>query len=295
MAANIINTKKIASGFDVIITKPKKNKDNQLQIGLLESSTMKPFYFEIPEFMAYFGLSKYDPTKNGSDDTKLVYSLPLSAEFVPGETINTDEMDPVRAARINEQKLFMDMLENINEKLIQYGIDNSKILFGKNYPNTEAGRENFKEFVYSSPLKHSAQRDPKTNDIIRHYADRLNIKVPHNKEFTGPDARILFFKDSLEPITINNWAELETMVPKGKPVKAILQPRIFATPQKFGLTFRIVQVKLPEIQRVGRPMTYAFSEKPLGLVENKPAAEEKHDDTHAADSDAGEDVDVGED
>ncbi len=296
MASNIINPAKLASGFDVIFTAPKKNKETQqLSVAMLDSITKKPFYFETPYLIPYFGLSVYDPLKNGSDTTKFVYSLPLSMEFVPGEE-EQEQQDPERAIRIKEQRDFMAALNKIDEQLITYGITNSQFIFKKAYQNTEAGRENFKEFVYSSAVKHSVQRDPKTNEIVRTYADRINLKLPMNKEFTGPDSRILFFKDSVEPISIKDWDQLTALIPKGKPVKAILQPRIFATPQKFGITFRIVQVKLPEIERSARPDTYAFSIKPKGLVEDGSAgATSNMNDTHAADSDnEADEVDVSE-
>ncbi len=300
MSSNIINYQKLASGFDVIFTAPKKNKETQqLSVAMLDSITKKTFYFETPELIPYFGLSVYDPLKNGSDPTKFVYSLPLSMEFVPGEEENQDEqMNPDRANRIKEQRAFMDALNMIDEKLVPFGIANSQMIFKKTYQNTEAGRENFKEFVYSSPVKHSVQRDPKTNEIVRTYADRINLKIPANKEFTGPDPRILFFKDSLEPIVIKDWDHLGSLILEGKPLKAILQPRIFATPQKFGITFRIVQVKLPEVERTVRPDTYAFSVKPRGAIENGGAGSgpaDNNNDTHVNDSDnEADEVDVSE-
>ncbi len=296
MASNIINPAKLASGFDVIFTAPKKNKETQqLSVAMLDSITKKPFYFETPYLIPYFGLSVYDPLKNGTDPTKFVYSLPLSMEFVPGEPENENESDTDRANRIKEQRAFMDALNMIDDKLVTYGITNSQFIFKKTYQNTEAGRDNFKEFVYSSAVKHSVQRDPKTNEIVRTYSDRINLKLPMNKEFTGPDSRILFFKDSTEAINIKDWEHLSSLIPKGKPIKAILQPRIFATPQKFGITFRIVQVKLPEIERSARPDTYAFSIKPKGLVEDAPAGSGGANDTHVVDSDnEADEVDVSE-
>jgi hypothetical protein len=293
MSAHIVNAKKISEGFDVIFTSPKKNKDTQqLSVAMLDSKTKKPFYFETPELIPPFGLSVYDPLKTGADPTKFVYSMPLCVEFIRGEAIPQD-LDEEKAKRIQEQQLFMSALENINEKLLTYGIENSQFIFKKVYQNTDAGRASFKEFVFSTPIKQSSQTDPKTNEILRHYADRINLKIPANKEFTGPDSRILFFKDSVDPIAVKDWDHLQQIIPKNRPVKAILQPRIFATPQKFGLTFKIVQVKLSEYERVGRPETYAFSVKPKGFIENK--TENENDDTKVDDSDnEADNVDVEE-
>ncbi len=283
MASNIVNIQKFASGFDVIFTKPKRDDKGNLSVGMLDSVTKKPFYIETCELIPSFGLSVYDPTKTNADPKKYVYSIPLSTEFVDGEENN--EADAERQARIEQQKIFMKALKNIDEKLVTFGIENSQFIFKKVYQNSEAGREIFKEHVYSSAVKHNVARDEKTGAVTKTYPDKINLKIPaKDVENTGPTDRIQFFKDSEDALEIKDWDHLSTLIPARKPIMAILQPRVFATPQKFGITFRIVQVKLCEFERVGRPQNYSFSVKPRGAIEDEKSGEKN--ETHADDSDA---------
>lgn len=303
MASNIVNTQKMNSGFDVIFTNPKRDDKGNLSVGILDSITKKPFYIETPELSPSFGLSVYDPTKTNADPKKYVYSIPLSTEFVDGE--DNIDTDPARQSRIDQQKIFMNTLKNIDEKLVSFGIKNSQFIFKKHYQDTEAGREIFREHVYSGAIRHNVVRDEKTGNITKVYPDKINLKIPANDtENTGPTDRIQFYKNSEDALEIRDWDHLSSLIPARKPIMAILQPRIFATPQKFGITFRIVQVKLCEFERVGRPQNYSFSVKPQGVaIENEKTEEkaeekaepkkEKKNDTHTEDSDA-ENVDVDE-
>ena len=73
---------------------------------------------------------------------------------------------------------------------------------------------------------------------------------------------VLVFKDSPTPLEINSWDDLQNIIPKGSAVKAIMQPKLYFVNGKMGINFRVLQIKLPNFEKIGKPITYAFSEQP---------------------------------
>lgn len=259
---------------DVIITDPKINpKTKGLSAAILNKQTKKGFGIETPNLKAPFGVSAYDPS-DGADETKISYSIPLSVEYKPTDAASDDE-----SVEIKGQRQLIDFLKGMDELMIPYGIKHSQMIFKKTYADTPANR-GIVEALYTKAIKDNIGKDG------TQYSDRINIKLQRNMAGTGPDDKVLFFKESSTPLVIENWKSLTETIPKGCTVKAIIQPQIFFVAGKFGLKVKLIQMKLPNVQRVGRPITYAFSEPPADEAGAGSGPAKKMNDTHADDSDA---------
>ena len=139
--------------------------------------------------------------------------------------------------------------KDLDEKTIDYLIANSKTLFKKEY--TESQRQIVVDLLYNRCIK------PSTGPDGTVYPDKITLKIMKN-EAGLPD--LLVFKDSPQPMQLNSWEDLQSMVPKGMAIKAILQPRFYFVNGKAGINFRLMQLKLPNVERVGKPTIYAFSD-----------------------------------
>ena len=257
---------------NVIFTAPKPNPvTKKLSAAILNGESKKKFYIESPNMIASFGLSVYDPT-NGSDPSSAVHSVPLRVDFKPDEQETETENENTRS-----QRKFMDFLKGLDAKAIDFGLEHSQLIFKKHYANTPANR-GVVEALYSPLVKAQVGKDGTV------YPDRIQLKLNANEEKTGPDSRILFFKDTATPVAIESWTQLGEMIPKGANVKVIISPEIYMIPGKFGIKLRLIQMKVPNVQRVGRPQGYAFSDPPLedAVVEEKKTPKTE---THADDSD----------
>lgn len=219
------------------ITPPKLDKNKKLSAGIFNTQTKSAVYIETPYLINPFGVSCYEPTggKAAGDDTR-TWSLSLKMQ---GN--NPESQEDV--ATLN--KYFKDL----DEKTIDYLIANSKTLFKKEY--TESQRQIVVDLLYNRCIK------PSTGPDGTVYPDKVTLKIMKN-EASLPD--LLVFKDSPQPIQLNSWEDLQGMVPKGMAIKAILQPRFYFVNGKAGVNFRLMQIKLPNVERVGKPTVYAFSD-----------------------------------
>lgn len=266
---------------DIVFTDPKINpKTKKLQSGIISAKTKKTFGIETPNMIAPFGLSVYDPT-DGGDPTQASYSLPLRVDYNPNDAESESE-----SAEVKGQRKLIEFMKGLDRKMIDFGIRHSQLIFKKTYADTPANRQ-VVEALYSSLVKPQVGKDGTV------YPDRLNMKLNGNEERSGPDSQILFFKDSSSPIVIESWSHLSELIPKGTQVKAIIQPSIFLIAGKFGLKLKLIQMKVPNVQRVGRPMTYAFSEPPAEIEDVK-VEKKKTFDSHVNDSDEEEPEEIEE-
>lgn len=219
------------------ITPPKLDKNKKLSAGIFNTQTKSAVYIETPYLINPFGVSCYEPTggKAAGDDTR-TWSLSLKMQ---GNTPESQE----DVAILN--KYFKDL----DEKTIDYLIANSKTLFKKEY--TESQRQIVVDLLYNRCIKPSTGQDGTV------YPDKITLKIMKN-EASLPD--LLVFKDSPQPIQLNSWEDLQGLIPKGMAIKAILQPRFYFVNGKAGVNFRLMQIKLPNVERVGKPTVYAFSD-----------------------------------
>lgn len=220
-----------------LITNPKLNKSKQLSAGIINSKTRSAVYIETPYLINPFGISSYDGGKTISEDQR-TYSLSLKA--AGGQNENAEEI----------QALF-NYLKALDEKAIDYGLLHSQQIFKKKYE--ESQRSILVDLLYNRCVKPSVSTDGTV------YPDKITLKVMKNEQML-PD--VLVFKDSPTPLEISSWDALQNAIPKGTAIKVIMQPRLYFVNGKMGINFRVLQVKLPNFEKVGRPVTYAFSETP---------------------------------
>jgi len=217
---------------NVIITDLKPNQKKQLSASILNKLTNSALFIETPYLINPFGVSFYD--SGGLKDEQKSYSISLKSVGGNGES-------PEKI-----QALF-DFFKQLDEKVIQYGIKNSEKIFKKKYDETLV------KAFYNAGIKPS-QSDPNGG----FYPDKISLKIMKKEDFS-PD--LLVFKDSQQPLNLTSWEELQNLIVKGTPVKAIIQPKFYIVNGKFGVNFRVLQMKIPSVQRVSRPITYAFSDE----------------------------------
>jgi hypothetical protein len=228
-----------------VITNPKLNKNKQLSAGIINDLTRSAVYIETPYLINAFGITSYDGGKVISEEQK-TYSITLKA--VGGQNENAEDV----------LKLF-NYLKDLDEKAIDYGLLHSQQFFKKKYEQTQ--RSILVDLLYNRCVKPSIGSDGTV------YPDKLTLKIMKNDSML-PD--VLVFKDSPNPLEINSWETLQNLIGKGMPVKVIMQPRLYFVNNKMGINGRILQIKLPNFEKVGRPIKYAFSEE---AVELKPLQE----------------------
>ena len=78
-----------------------------------------------------------------------------------------------------------------------------------------------------------------------------------------PDIEV--YMGSETPMNIKGWSCLTDVLPKRTPVTAIIQPRIWFVSGRFGVTLRVLQLKVLSVSRSGPPRGYSFSKPPAKL------------------------------
>jgi len=246
---------------NVIITDLKLNQKKQLTAGIINGKTNSALFIETPYLINPFGVSAYD--SGGLKEEQKSYSLSLKAVGGSNETPEN-------------VKKFFDFFKQLDDKVVQYGITNSEKIFKKKYDETLV-RAFFNTGIKPSPL--GPDGTP--------YPDKISVKINKKEDFS-PD--LLIFKDSQHPLEIHSWEELQNNILKGTAVKCIIQPKFYIVNGKFGINFRVLQIKIPSIQKVSRPITYAFSDesstasiplKDLSLSKQKVESDLKKDNTVA--------------
>jgi hypothetical protein len=231
---------------DVLLLPPKMNsKTKILMLGLKNSRTRSPWYIETPYLINAFGLSYYDPQGTMTDEQK---------NYVI--TLKEATRDQEEIPKVNSLFTFLRDLDNM---VLDYGIQHSKTIFKKEYKMDN--KETLKDLIFNKGVKVPTKKAPDGNPD---YPDSITLKVMKNQDTKLPE--LLLFKDSLEPLHYTGWDELVELIPKGTPVKAIFQPKLYYVNGKLGITYKVLQVKLPIYERIGKPLGYAFAEKPENSV-----------------------------
>ena len=257
---------------NITITEPKK-KNERLVSYIQYKSDM--FYVETNIGRTPFGVKAFKAEEKSD-------KLP---EFVVN--ISLEEND----------KLIQSFYE-LDEKMIEFAIDNSLAIFKKKY--TSAQREVVRA-MYTSLVKKSDGGD---------YPPRIAAKI-QKKSSTDPTPELLFYHSEEEEVEIESFSQLEKLVPKGARVKAIVSIRPWFVSGRFGLNLTIQQILVPKMSS-GKPTTYAFSNK-TGVAstkitasqsikaieqakEEEPEEEQEHEEEQKADTDVEsvEDSDVVE-
>jgi hypothetical protein len=221
----------------IVLTTPKLNKNKQLSSGIINTKTKSAVYIETPYLINPFGVTSYDGGKAIADEQRS-YSLSLKASG--GQNENIEEISSL-----------FSFLKALDEKTIDFCQVNSQMIFKKKYE--PAQRTILADMLFNRGVKPSVAQDGTI------YPDKITLKIMKNNQML-PD--VLVFKDSDKPLDISGWDSLQEIIQKGIPVKVIMQPKVYFVNGKAGINFRALQIKLPNFEKVSRPVTYAFSEPP---------------------------------
>ena len=259
---------------NISATKPKLNKYKRLQSLLLyskDSGTSKsPLYIETPEgIISQFGLSRYEKGNTGTFD----YSLPMTAR-----SSLQSEADAIEN--------FFEQLRGLDNFMIDYGVQFSKQIFGKEYTEEQRG---IVEAMYSPCVRQ--KKDDEGNMYPPNISPKISKVYVENRQGDGtPDIEVYMGSES--PLTVNGWQSLMDILPKRTPITAIMQPRIWFVSGRFGITLRVLQLKVLSVSKSGPPRGYSFS-KPPAKLENK-STEQHEETTHVENSEELEETEVVE-
>ena len=242
MTDNGIITSNLFSANDIEITDLKtvnKNGKKSLQSLLLHNLAGEPsqMYVETPGALnAVFGIKSFQKGDSGTSD----YSINLSAR-----ALNKSEQDSVDS--------WYETWSKIDEKLIDFGVKHSKLIFGKQYSTKQ--RE-VVSALYTPCVK---------KDEAGEYPSRLAPKIQRVRVKEGsawkptdkPD--ILVFKQSTEACSYDSFEDLCKDCPAGTYVQAIIQPRLWFISGKFGLSLNVVQMQILAKKKGGKPTGFAFT------------------------------------
>lgn len=151
-----------------------------------------------------------------------------------------------------ELELMMSFLENLKDKAIDFGIENSKEILKKKF--TPDQREIMADTSFSYPFK------PKTKPDGTLYPVSISIKVPKNKD-NNPDVPVFRkLNNNIEEVKIYDWDTMKQICAPNTKFRAILKPIISIVNKNVYFTLRLVQMLIYAVEKAYIPKTYAFSD-----------------------------------
>lgn len=230
----------------IIFTQPKLDKNKKLSVGILNSETKSAVYIETEILRTPFGVGFYDGGKNIAEEAKS-YSLLLKEDSEGNENYE------------KSKKLF-DFLESVDDNGINHVIAHSQTIFKKKY--TQEQKPIVEDMLFNKCVKRSAAADGTP------YPRKITLKIMRNENM---DPDVLVFKDSPKPLENLSFEDLMGLIPKNVLLKAIIQLRFYIVNGKAGINIRVLQIKLSSHEKIGRPISYAFSDGPSDAVALKPS------------------------
>ena len=239
---------------DITVSPPKKKGD---RLGAIILSDNSPVYFESPLCNAPFGVTNF------SGDTQQNYSLNLS---------------------LSDPKTYSQEWDKFDEYMIDYGVKHSKIIFGKEYKESQRA---VVEALYTRCIKRDA------NDSDSEYPPRIAPKFLKDREdHSRPN--VLFYHSSDEEVKIESFDQLTEMIPKGIKMKIIFSGRPWFISGRFGVSFNVHQILAPK-KMLSRPNTFAFNDEdnvPKEHVVSDENDEEDEDHSNVVENSDAENSDV---
>lgn len=198
MASNIIMWNDIDMN-EITFGAPKSLDNGGKIVGLYHKK--KNLIFQTPAMIAPYGMNVWT-----SDNGVSKYSVDLS--------INNDE--------------FLNMLKQLEEKIINGGLANSTAWFKKKYNTWDVV-----EALYTRVIKYS--KDAETGEINNKYPPVVKLQLPYrNGKF---ECEAFANKDQ----TVN----IETSLTKRSSITAIVQcGNVWLAGGKFGCTLKVLQMKI---------------------------------------------------
>jgi hypothetical protein len=225
----VVRFKELDIEKHLVIHKPVLNSKTNIYNALFLYNDI-PFILETPYLKNPFGVTKY---QKGMDKVARSITIMSSGTYTDTQEVITH---------------FFNQLKKIDEVMIIYGEKYSEMLFGKKMTKDEV------KDIYESGVRGKLDK----NGIP--YPDKISPKVLEDDETKNP--KIVVFKNTKVPLTINSWEDFEKIIEAGTSLRAIIQPRLFFMKNKFGIVYEYHQIKLPSIITKSdiKMGTYSFSE-----------------------------------
>ena len=229
-----------AAKFDinkVTITAPKKIKRKSGQTAIVCAMLYKydngetlPLYIKTPMGLkSPFGLSSYD-AGNGAEPK---YSLPLSNMSLKEE--HKGEVD----------KFFNDMRQ-LDQKLLEYGVEYSDMIFNKDYSSEQIG---IVEAMYTTCVN---------QDKEGRYPPRITPKFGKDYNTGLPNVELFSSSDVVEDQL--TWDKMAECLPAKSYITLIYQPMVWMISGRFGLKFQAISLYVVKKAVKSRPMGFHFHE-----------------------------------
>tara|TARA_B100000963_G_C22618031_1_gene668409 strand:- start:893 stop:1753 length:861 start_codon:yes stop_codon:yes gene_type:complete len=224
-------------------TKPtaRGGKKDKLTAYLLYDNS--PFLLKLPALKAPFGVTSYN--NNGTSSNN--YSLNLSAKAMLNKDVEKQE-------ELNQcVENVYDQLEQLDKFMISYGLEYSKSIFGKQY---DSGKHDaVVEALFTSTVKTSEDKEGNP------YPRRINTKI--RSQYEQPEKpNVKVYKGSREDINDEDFTfdSFDELIQKGSFVEAVIQPSLWFISGKYGVTWRVIQMKVHEMKPIGPPTESVFSD-----------------------------------
>jgi hypothetical protein len=249
----------------------------------------QPLLLETPWVRAPFGAGEYRYNGDASADPK--YSVTVSAS---GRTSDDPEV-------VNH---FFEQMRELNSKMVQYGVNNSKSgVFGDIKNSNEAVLNALVESKYKSFLR---------EDETGQYPVQLKTTLPKARDEDGnvlndvPDFDVFDFNsNSSSPCEIETFDDLicssntdegkNGCITKGAYVRLILQPRLWFISGNFGLTWNVRSLEYDVKEKVEVRGKYLFS-RPEEFTEEttEETTETVEEEVEDSEAESGEEEEVEE-
>ena len=253
MSGNVV---KFINVNELSITKPVLNKKKKLSSFLLIDR--EPFSLRLPTMCkAPFGAKQF--TSNGEGNES--YSLNVSA--FPLDKRNKD--------MTNE---WFDVLEQVDKMMIQFGLENSEIIFGKGKKYIKGQHDAVVEALYTPMVKKGDDKDGNP------YPRRIQAKI--RSKYDQPDRpNVQVYLNSQDDINNESYtfADLIELIPAGTFIDMICQPNIWFINGRFGITWNVRQIKVLQSKKSNSLNSYAFSDNE-SEDDNEDESEEEEQDEH---------------
>jgi hypothetical protein len=243
---------------EINFTKPRKNKVGKMVSYMNYGQT--GFMIETPT-MHSFGVGAFKDEKKGFEGKHRLTFTRRVGGTEKEENVNN----------------FFDFLKALDEKMIDFLIENSQLIFKESYTNDD------RKVVASAYKKYRIVKEKKDEKTGEMYPP--NFRAGFQTVDDVPQVQLLKGKTA---IPINSFEDLEEHIPKNSSVRAVIQPSIYILSDIMGVRFTARFLKVPEVTRMTIPTVFRFSDEP-------DAEEPVQDDAAVAPVDMSEQQEAAED
>ncbi len=229
---------------NVSITKPKKNKDGKLVAYLNYGD--KGFMIETPTLHS-FGVGRYEDEKKGIVSK---YSLTCTQRPSNGESEDV----------VNN---FFDFLRGLDEKVIDFLIENSETFFKEKLSNDD------RKSVTRSYNKYAIVKKNKDSKTGQAYPDSFRVAFQtQGDEKKGEELTpVISLLKGKTKVEVSSFEDLIQHVPKNSSVRVVIQPRVYLLADIAGIKFTARFMKVPEVSRMVMPTEFQFTDEPSDSAE----------------------------